>query len=283
YDSEGYESYSALELHDLHTDHLNTPVAATRSADGVIVWCSGEYPFGAVGYYNCTQQVNYSIRVEITYPGQIYDYSFGRRYNYFREYDPYTGRYLQSDPIGLRGGTNTFSYAAQRPTMAVDPYGLSEADVNAILNHLRSNFPEINPRGGWDFNEPEHGHFSDTSPFSGQMHFGKKYAVECLTLKEFTELYSNVLHESMHSTDNMLVRLNDSIHGDSSSTVNHSAIQNREDFEMDRLPRYGPNLIYQWPMWNIPYDPNFNRKPIDGQIQELYQNTRPETCGCKKE
>ena len=45
-------------------------------------------------------------------------------YNYYRTYDPSTGRYLESDPIGLVAGLNTYSYVENMPTMRVDPLGL---------------------------------------------------------------------------------------------------------------------------------------------------------------
>lgn len=44
-------------------------------------------------------------------------------YNYFRTYDPRTGRYLESDPIGIEGGLNTYGYALQNPLRYTDPTG----------------------------------------------------------------------------------------------------------------------------------------------------------------
>ncbi len=58
------------------------------------------------------------------FPGQYADAETGFNYNYFRDYDPTTGRYIESDPIGLYGGLNTFSYVNVNPYKWSDPLGL---------------------------------------------------------------------------------------------------------------------------------------------------------------
>jgi len=45
-------------------------------------------------------------------------------YNYFRDYDPAIGRYVESDPIGLEGGSNTYTYVNNAPAISIDEFGL---------------------------------------------------------------------------------------------------------------------------------------------------------------
>jgi RHS repeat-associated protein len=60
----------------------------------------------------------------LRFPGQYYDSETGLSYNYYRDFDPQTGRYVESDPIGLYGGTNPYAYTANQPILTTDPLGL---------------------------------------------------------------------------------------------------------------------------------------------------------------
>jgi RHS repeat-associated protein len=84
-----------------------------------VVWRADYEPFGQAAVTVQTV-VNNPLRL----PGQYYDAETGLHYNYFRDYDPMTGRYLQSDPIGLAGGLNTYAYVGGNPVASVDPQGL---------------------------------------------------------------------------------------------------------------------------------------------------------------
>src|SRR5882724_10816504 len=57
-------------------------------------------------------------------PGQYFDKETNLHYNYFRSYDPALGRYVESDPIGLKGGVNTYLYVKANPLNSKDPKGL---------------------------------------------------------------------------------------------------------------------------------------------------------------
>jgi len=56
-------------------------------------------------------------------PGQYFDEETNLHYNYFRDYDPSVGRYVQSDPIGILGGLNTYNYVGNSPANFIDPDG----------------------------------------------------------------------------------------------------------------------------------------------------------------
>jgi len=71
-----------------------------------------------------TAEIEHNIR----FPGQYEDEETGLHYNYFRDYDPTLGRYVESDPIGLGGGINTFSYVDSNAISKYDQYGLLGRD-----------------------------------------------------------------------------------------------------------------------------------------------------------
>jgi RHS repeat-associated protein len=67
--------------------------------------------------------------LNLRFPGQYFDAETGLHYNYFRYYDPSTGRYITGDPIGLAGGLNTYGYVSNNPVNFIDPFGLKSVSI----------------------------------------------------------------------------------------------------------------------------------------------------------
>jgi RHS repeat-associated protein len=109
-------SQATVQMYYLHNDHLGTPRVVTNQAQQV-VWKGQLKPFGE------TKVEIEAITNHRRLPGQRFDIESRLYYNYFRDYDPSTGRYIQSDPIGLRGGLNTHGYVGGNPVNRVDPTG----------------------------------------------------------------------------------------------------------------------------------------------------------------
>ena len=122
----------------LHTDHLGTPRYATNTS-GSQVWAWSSDAFG-VGTPTGSATVN------LRFPGQYFDDESDLHYNWNRYYNPETGRYITSDPIGLAGGLNTFGYANANPVMYTDPEGLRA--ING------SNGGTVATRGTGNMNRP---------------------------------------------------------------------------------------------------------------------------------
>lgn len=110
------------QLTYLHVDHLNTPRMGTNDA-GSVVWSWHSDGFGNTTPNEDPDGNGQTTTVNLRFPGQYYDVETGLHYNYFRDYSPQTGRYIQSDPIGLAGGMNTYGYVGQNPLSFVDVTG----------------------------------------------------------------------------------------------------------------------------------------------------------------
>jgi len=116
-------SYS-IDKYVVVSDHLETPTALVDSSL-TVVWSAEQAPFGATLENTDPDNDGNEISFNIRFPGQYRDQESGLYYNYFRDYDPEIGRYIQSDPIGLAGGINTYGYAGGNPVNRIDPEGLN--------------------------------------------------------------------------------------------------------------------------------------------------------------
>ncbi|MEP7154377.1 MAG: Ig-like domain-containing protein [Betaproteobacteria bacterium] len=114
------------QIYYIHTDHLNTPRVISRASDNAKVWeWKNDDPFGNNLPNEDPSNTGTKFTYNLRFAGQYYDVDTGMFYNYFRDYDPVTGRYIESDPIGLKGGISTYGYVGGNPLILIDPKGLT--------------------------------------------------------------------------------------------------------------------------------------------------------------
>jgi RHS repeat-associated protein len=120
------------KINYIHTDHRGAPVAITDQSQAVI-WRASYKPFGEAILQEDPDGDGVNTVMNIRYPGQYYDQESRTYYNYYRDYDPGLGRYIQSDPIGLAGGLNTYAYVDGNPLSNTDFYGLWSISLDAYF------------------------------------------------------------------------------------------------------------------------------------------------------
>src|SRR5471032_2280893 len=126
--STGSPATVATSAYYVYADHINTPRIITDSATNNVVWSWVDTdPFGISPPNENPSGVG-AFSYNVRFPGQLFDKETNNHYNVNRDYNPQTGRYVESDPIGLDGGINTYIYVSGNPLALVDPTGLCLED-----------------------------------------------------------------------------------------------------------------------------------------------------------
>ncbi|WCE05419.1 RHS repeat-associated core domain-containing protein [Pseudoxanthomonas sp. JBR18] len=146
----GLRNEASGALTYIEPDHLGSPRVVIDPVTDKAVWkwdLKGE-AFGATAPEEDPDGDGTSFKLDMRFPGQRFDAATGLNYNYFRDYEPTTGRYSQSDPIGLDGGISTYAYAGGSPISNIDPlglatcyYGISEGELFCVPDSTENGAP----------------------------------------------------------------------------------------------------------------------------------------------
>lgn len=164
----------------VETDHLGTPRAVVHPSRNTIIWRwdLNNTAFGEHLPNGNPDGDSFTYLLNLRFPGQYFNAESGLYYNDFREYDPTSGRYTQSDPIGLNGGISTYGYVAGNPLGRSDKYGLDwieytgtelslyggkYGDRSRVVRQCRSSSGR-NVRGYFDYRNSAYQYEADYGP-----------------------------------------------------------------------------------------------------------------------
>jgi len=168
-----------------HNDHLATPQKMTDSS-GTVVWAADYKPFGEVNITTNT------ITNNLRFPGQYFDQETTLHYNYYRDYDPAIGRYVEADPLGQKGDFGLYSYAKNNTLIYVDILGLKCCPKDEA-DYIRSRINELEGNGKGSGNKIE------LAVTDCRVRFGKNTGIVTLNPK-LTECQKQCVtaHENVH-------------------------------------------------------------------------------------
>jgi RHS repeat-associated protein len=135
------------------TDHLNSPRELTRvnaAGQHVSIWKWSGLPFGEAAPNENPSALGV-MTFNHRFPGQYFDKETGLHQNWHRDYDARLGRYIESDPIGLRDGPNPYVYVGENPIQRFDRLGLSFCDIEAAIKSVRATNPAFRTGGASNF------------------------------------------------------------------------------------------------------------------------------------
>lgn len=162
-------SAGGVDVYFVHPDHLDTPRVVVNAADqAVYAWDSA--PFGDTAANENPTPGLPNFPFNLRFPGQQFDRETGTHYNYFRDYEAGTGRYVQSDPTGVEDDVASFNYVGLNSLSYADLLGLKRGPAN----NASKNKPNCAPcpsvrKNRHDYFGPKHA-YQVRDKSSGEIH-----------------------------------------------------------------------------------------------------------------
>lgn len=113
-----YDKHPEGTLYFVHSDAIGQPYMITNQHRET-QWLAWSFLFGS--RYGAIDKIG---GFHLTLPGQYFDMETGFVQNIYRYMDPFTGSYLEPDPLGPSEQTEAYAYADHEPQRYVDPRGL---------------------------------------------------------------------------------------------------------------------------------------------------------------
>jgi RHS repeat-associated protein len=273
---EELDGANALRLRYTHGPGIDEPLARRETATGTVAYYAADGLGSITDTTNASGQVSAAHRYDsygnvlagateggYAFTGREWDPETGLFYYRARYYDATTGRFESQDPRGF--SQNGYLYAAAMPGSMIDPSGMSEEDVQYVLQQVLSQFAEIKPRGELKFRDPmDPGTIAHGGRWSANIYIRNIYKQRrCLSKAAWEDLFFTLAHEGMHSTDIFFLRIWPLLE------LQETRIHHREGFETYR----GPNTRPPWLMWG-------SALPSPLALDSLYEDYKKQSPDC---